>query len=421
MSAGDLGRIGFICPFWLPLWGGAEQYHARLAQALRHIGFDVRILCATAEAPDRDNGSMDADRFVGAGSMGFASWRAALRTRSHQSYRELAKHYAFIEEAVRWCRENRIRIALVGNPIQDADNFHARELYLRLKDYGIKVGIIHHDLPQIVSENLKKVYQHPNGTWGIAARKVIDSLKALAEAAVHRTEWAAMTGSPLFFEPDFVISNSAWSARFIDPLNQCSKFVLHPLIDAAYWSSAPQEPAALESRQVLMINPQKRKNPELMAKVMLEGRDGLTFRVLKGGWGNAFDIFRPMLEALPPEASERIDFREYVHDMRQAYRSAQLLLYPSFEEGYGMSAVEAMYCGIPVISSNYPAIIEAIGDGAYALCPYKDPPEKWMAAIEEVLTDIGRWREMALRRRAELSARQAKEIRDLVVFLRQRL
>ena len=36
--------IGLICPFWLPLWGGAEQYHFRLASKIQESAAEFTVL-----------------------------------------------------------------------------------------------------------------------------------------------------------------------------------------------------------------------------------------------------------------------------------------------------------------------------------------------------------------------------------------
>lgn len=47
-----------------------------------------------------------------------------------------------------------------------------------------------------------------------------------------------------------------------------------------------------------------------------------------------------------------MEFLHYVRDMRQKYSSSRVVLFPSLYEGYGMVAVEPMFVGTPVVSSN---------------------------------------------------------------------
>lgn len=82
---------------------------------------------------------------------------------------------------------------------------------------------------------------------------------------------------------------------------------------------------------------------------------------------------------------ERWDAHELVERARQAgvvmtgfiasedlpafYRQAEMLVYPSLYEGFGLPPVEAMACGTPVVTSNTTALPEAVGDAAVKVDP----------------------------------------------------
>ncbi|MCL5783775.1 MAG: glycosyltransferase family 4 protein [Patescibacteria group bacterium] len=51
------------------------------------------------------------------------------------------------------------------------------------------------------------------------------------------------------------------------------------------------------------------------------------------------------------------------------YSAAQVLLYPSFYEGFGLPILEAQACGTPVITSNVSSMPEVAGDGAILVDP----------------------------------------------------
>jgi glycosyltransferase involved in cell wall biosynthesis len=57
-----------------------------------------------------------------------------------------------------------------------------------------------------------------------------------------------------------------------------------------------------------------------------------------------------------------VEFHTNVDDIAPFYRQADLVLFPTLmEEGFGLTAAEALACGKPVIHSDYPAIREATG------------------------------------------------------------
>lgn len=65
------------------------------------------------------------------------------------------------------------------------------------------------------------------------------------------------------------------------------------------------------------------------------------------------------------------------------YRGAELFVFPSFMEGFGLPPLEAMACGIPVAASNRTSLPEVLGPAA----AYFDPtdPEQIAATLEEIL------------------------------------
>ena len=52
------------------------------------------------------------------------------------------------------------------------------------------------------------------------------------------------------------------------------------------------------------------------------------------------------------------------------YRAASLFIYPSFFEGFGFPPLEAMSCGIPVITSRNSSLPEVVADSAITVDPY---------------------------------------------------
>lgn len=73
-------------------------------------------------------------------------------------------------------------------------------------------------------------------------------------------------------------------------------------------------------------------------------------------------------------------------DVPALYSGAQALLFPSLHEGFGFPILEAMRCGIPVITSNTSSMPEAAGEAAL-LVNARDVGAI-ASAIEQIVTDV---------------------------------
>jgi glycosyltransferase involved in cell wall biosynthesis len=72
-------------------------------------------------------------------------------------------------------------------------------------------------------------------------------------------------------------------------------------------------------------------------------------------------------------------------DMPLLYSAADLFIFPSLFEGFGIPVLEAMACGTPVISSNATSLPEVVGDAGILIDPYDI--EGMAGAMYELLTD----------------------------------
>ena len=77
--------------------------------------------------------------------------------------------------------------------------------------------------------------------------------------------------------------------------------------------------------------------------------------------------------ALPRGAADElaVDARGFVplETLRVFYRAAAVFAFPSLYEGFGLAPLEAMACGTPVVASNVPPLVEAVGEAAELVTP----------------------------------------------------
>jgi glycosyltransferase involved in cell wall biosynthesis len=85
--------------------------------------------------------------------------------------------------------------------------------------------------------------------------------------------------------------------------------------------------------------------------------------------------------------SSNVHLLGYVHDddLPILYNLADLFVYPSLYEGFGLPILEAQACGCPVITSNVSSMPEVAGDGAILVDPYS--VEEMANAISEVISN----------------------------------
>ena len=72
-------------------------------------------------------------------------------------------------------------------------------------------------------------------------------------------------------------------------------------------------------------------------------------------------------------------------DLPSIYCQSDVFLYPSLRESFGIPMLEAMACGVPVITSNTSSMPEVAGTAAFIIDPFK--PEEITEAILKILGD----------------------------------
>lgn len=107
--------------------------------------------------------------------------------------------------------------------------------------------------------------------------------------------------------------------------------------------------------------------------------------VLVGGKGWLYEEIFERVEAL--DLSERVHFLHGIPDdhLPGLYNAASVLAMPSFYEGFGLPALEAMSCGTPVVAADRASLPEVVGDAGHLVDP--ESPEEIADALMGVLVD----------------------------------
>jgi len=89
----------------------------------------------------------------------------------------------------------------------------------------------------------------------------------------------------------------------------------------------------------------------------------------KGFWDNVSTL-QAYVRDTPP-LSVHVHFTDYVSDadLAELLNAAKALVFPSLWEGFGLPAVEAMSCGVPVLASDRSSLPEVVGDAGLFFNP----------------------------------------------------
>ncbi len=178
-----------------------------------------------------------------------------------------------------------------------------------------------------------------------------------------------------------------------------------PIYDEARLAAVRKRYGTSEHFILYVGDLQPRKNLKTLVTAYTRLRQTDTIRhklVLVGRKGWLYDeLFTVM------RASGYIDdlvLTDYVpdEDLVALYNAANLLVYPSIFEGFGIPPLEAMACGTPVVTSTTSSLPEVVGDAAITVDPLD--AEAMAQAIAQVLNNRALRAELIARglRRASL-------------------
>ena len=164
--------------------------------------------------------------------------------------------------------------------------------------------------------------------------------------------------------------------------------------DPNFEPSAPLEVVRIKKKYGLeqyifwvgSLMPQKNLERLLRAFALLKKNDSLPHKLVLGGqraWGS--QQYHNLIKELSLEGQVLLAGFVPPADLAPLYSGADLFVFPSLYEGFGLPPLEAMACGTPVAVSNISSMPEVAGEAAV----YFDPldPTSIAAAMRRVLSN----------------------------------
>jgi len=210
------------------------------------------------------------------------------------------------------------------------------------------------------------------------------------EVLIRRFEKASLQAA------DALVSVSCYTAKSIaKALGGPRAEVIYNAIDTDFFSprqTAVDTPGSSHVRLLFVGNLSHRKGADLLPKIMEELGEGYELHYTRGL--RTKDPFEAVPNMIPLGRLSQ-------EDLRQAYRDADLLVFPTRFEGFGYAAAEAMACDTPVVATACSSLPELVKDGVTGrLCPVDDTMA-FANAIRDLTSNPEKLKEMGHQARAK--------------------
>lgn len=303
--------------------------------------------------------------------------------------------------------------------------FHAVELrsYPQLKDSPYMLGLTSEIVGVAQREGLDVVHAHyaiPHAISAYLAKQVLLPHAPVVVTTLHGTDITLVGSDPSFLPltrfsitaSDAVTTPSAWAAeatyRELDVPRSVPIQVIPNFVDTDRFHPAPADAGRARDRPLVMVHvsnfrPLKRVDDvvRIFAETCRRLPAGTPLHLHLVGDGPEHRRIVALVEAFG--LREHVRFLGERVDLPAVLRESDLFVLPSETESFGLAALEALACGVPVVASQVGGIPEVISDGEVGLlAPVGDVSAMASHAVR-LLTDDG------LRARFSRAARQRAE------------
>ena len=209
--------------------------------------------------------------------------------------------------------------------------------------------------------------------YGLIDRAVRQATHIVAVSEATKRDLVRLTGAP---------------EKKISVIYEAAEPIYYPIHDHKVLARI-HEKYHLPEQVILFVGTiEPRKNLPTLIRAfrgLIDGYKSEADLVIVGKQGWLYDDVYQLVDEL--SLRDRVHFlgRVPTADLPHLYNAAQMLILPSYYEGFGLPPLEAMACGVPVIISDTPAMSEVVADAALCVAPEDD--EGFTVAMWRLLTD----------------------------------
>ncbi len=207
---------------------------------------------------------------------------------------------------------------------------------------------------------------------------------------------------------------SEWTARTLRevyrlPVSQLQ--VLRPGVDVRRWAPPPTREPAVGVRLLFVGGDFGRKGGPSLLRALEK---------VSGDW--QLDVVTAATDIEPtPRVSVHNGLESGDPALLQLFQRADVFVFPTRADTYGIAVLEAMACGLPVVTTRVGALPELVLDGETGLLVDADDDDQLTAAVQRLVDDEGLRQRLAgaARRRAEEHFDGRRTNAELVAVLRR--